>query len=53
MYEQKLFSLEKLRDCFEAIESELIRFPSLNPEILRNRIEKFIEHCVSTSEREK
>ena len=53
MYEQKLFSLEKLRDCFEAIAPELIRFPSLNPEILRNRIEKFIEHCESTSEREK
>jgi len=53
MYEQKLFSLEKLRDCFEAIAPELIRFPSLNPEILRNRIKKFIEHCESTSEREK
>ena len=53
MYEQKLFSLEKLRDCFEAITSELIRFPSLNPEILRNRIKKFIEYCESTSEREK
>ena len=53
MYEQKLFSLEKLRDSFEAIASELIRFPSLNPEILRNRLEKFIEHCESTSEREK
>ena len=51
MYEQKLFSLEKLRDCFKAIESELIRFPSLNPEILRNRIEQFIERCESTSER--
>jgi hypothetical protein len=53
MYDQKLFSLEKLRDCFEAISSELIRFPSLNPEILRNRVEKFIEHCESISEREK
>ncbi|MEG3844873.1 DUF6036 family nucleotidyltransferase [Microcoleus sp. herbarium14] len=51
MYEQKLFSLEKLRDCFKAIESELIRFPSLNPELLRNRIEQFIERCESTSER--
>jgi hypothetical protein len=51
MYEQKLFSLEKLRDCFKAIESESIRFPSLNPELLRNRIEQFIERCESTSER--
>lgn len=51
MYEQKLFSLEKLRDCFKTIESELIRFPSLNPELLRNRIEQFIERCESTSER--
>jgi hypothetical protein len=53
MYEQKLFTLEKLRDCFEAIAPELIRFPSLNPDLLRNRIKKFIEHCESTSEREK
>jgi hypothetical protein len=29
MYEQKLFTLEKLRDCFNAIEAELIRFPAL------------------------
>lgn len=53
MYDQKLFSLEKLRDCFESISSELIRFPSLNTEILRIRVEKFIEHCESISEREK
>ena len=53
MYEQKLFSLEKLRDCFEAIAPELIRFPSLNPDLLRKRIEQFIERCESTSEREK
>jgi hypothetical protein len=50
MYEQKLFDLEKLRDCFEAIEPELIRFPSLNPDVLRNRIEQFIQRCDSTSE---
>jgi hypothetical protein len=50
MYEQKLFSLEELRSCFKAIESELIRFPSLNPDLLRNRIEQFIERCESTSE---
>jgi hypothetical protein len=53
MYEQKLFSLEKLLDCFEAIAPELIRFPSLNPDLLRNRIEQFIERCERISEREK
>jgi hypothetical protein len=50
MYEQKLFSLEELRDCFKAIAPELIRFPSLDPDRLRNRIEQFIERCESTSE---
>jgi hypothetical protein len=50
MYKQKLFDLEKLRDCFEAIEPELIRFPSLNPDVLRNRIEEFIQRCDSISE---
>jgi hypothetical protein len=52
MYEQKLFTLEKLRDCFNEIESELIRFPSLNPALLRSRVEQFIDSCESTSERE-
>jgi hypothetical protein len=42
MYEQKLFSLKDLRDCFEVIEPELIRFPSLDPDALRGKIEKFI-----------
>jgi hypothetical protein len=51
MYAQKLFSLEKLRDCFESIESELIRFPALEPELLKNKIEQFIELCQSKSER--
>jgi hypothetical protein len=50
MYKQKLFVLEKLRDCFEAIEPELIRFPSLNPDVLKNRIEQFIQGCENTSE---
>jgi hypothetical protein len=45
MYEQKLFSLKELRDCFNAIEPELVRFPSLDPDILRSRIEQFIERC--------
>ncbi|MEA5597321.1 DUF6036 family nucleotidyltransferase [Rivularia sp. UHCC 0363] len=50
MYTQKLFSLEQLRDSFEAIVPELIRFPSLNPDLLRSRVEKFIEDCESNSE---
>ena len=43
MYTQKLFSLSELGDCFEAIVPELIRFPSLNPDILRSKVENFIE----------
>jgi transcriptional regulator of heat shock response len=50
MYEKKLFSLEELRNCFESIESELIRYPSLKPDLLRNKIEEFIAHCESKSE---
>jgi len=50
MYTQKLFSLEQLRDSFEAIAPELIRFPSLNPDLLRSRVEKFIEDCENNSE---
>jgi hypothetical protein len=47
MYKRKLFSLVKLRDCFEAIAPELIRFPSLNSDLLGKKIEKFIERCES------
>ncbi len=43
MYERKLFSLSKLRDCFEAIVPEIIRFPSLNADVLRSRVENFID----------
>ena len=43
MYEQNLFSLNNLSDSFEAIEPELIRFPSLNPNALRRKVESFIE----------
>jgi hypothetical protein len=50
MYDQKLFSLIELYNCFEAIEPELIRFPSINPALLRNKIEKFIESCKSKPE---
>jgi hypothetical protein len=52
MYEQKLFSLEELRDNFEAITPELIRFPSLNPDVLRSRVENFIERFEGNSEEE-
>ncbi|WP_396135758.1 hypothetical protein [Chamaesiphon sp. VAR_69_metabat_338] len=52
MYKQKLFTLEKLRDCFSAIEPELIRFPALDPDLLKNRVEEFIDCCENTSERE-
>jgi len=50
MYEHKLFSLEELRDSFEAIAPELIRFPSLNPDVLRSRVWNFIERFEGNSE---
>ena len=43
MYEQRLFSCIELRDCFEAIAPELIRFPSLDPDVLLSRVKNFIE----------
>jgi hypothetical protein len=53
MYQQKLFSLEELHDCFKVIEPELIRFPSINPDTLRSRVEQFIESLESNLEDEK
>jgi hypothetical protein len=44
MYEQKLFSLTDLQNCFEAIAPDLIRFPSLDPDRLKSRVENFIQH---------
>lgn len=41
MYAQGLFSLKTLRDCFEVIEPELLKFPALEVDVLRNRIESF------------
>ena len=52
MYKQKLFSLNELRNCFEAIAPELIRFPSLNPDVLRSRVENFIERFVDKQKEE-
>ncbi len=52
MYARKLFSLTELRDNFNAIFPALIRFPALNPEVLKHRVEKFIERqaILSTEE---
>lgn len=50
MYDQNLFSLQDLQDGFNAIEPEIIRFPSLDPEILRTRVEQFIESCNTQAE---
>jgi hypothetical protein len=38
MYAYKLFSLSELRDSFNAIYPELIRFPALNPKVLKHRV---------------
>jgi hypothetical protein len=43
MYDRQLFSLSKLRECFEAIAPEIIRFPSLNADVLKGRVENFID----------
>ncbi len=50
MYKRKLFSLSELQNSFEAIVHELIRFPSLNPDILRTRVKNFIERVQAESE---
>jgi hypothetical protein len=44
MYAQKLFNIEQLRGCLIAIAPDLIRFPALNPDILKNKVEKFIQN---------
>ncbi|MEO0350438.1 MAG: DUF6036 family nucleotidyltransferase [Cyanobacteria bacterium P01_A01_bin.15] len=43
MYREGLFSVGDLRTCFEAVEPELIRFPSLDPELLKERVNTFVE----------
>lgn len=53
MYEKDLFSLQELRNCFEAIVPELIRYPSLNPDAIRSRVESFIKRfAIDTLEEE-
>ena len=42
MFKQGLFSLETLSNSLDAIEPELIRFPSLDPKDVRSKVEKFI-----------
>ena len=43
MYKQKLFTLEKLSEGFEAIAPELIRFPALDVDELRIKVKSFTE----------
>ena len=45
MYSQELFSLEDLRNCFEVIESDFIRFPAIEPDIIKGQINQFIEQA--------
>ena len=52
MYEQALFSLDELQRNFEAIAPDLIRFPSLDAEALRIKVESFIEGCRSNDNNE-
>ncbi len=53
MYEQQLFSLEELRNCFEAIKPELIRVPTLDADELSTKVESFIRRFEPLSEEEK
>ena len=50
MYAQGLFSLDDLQTSFEAIEPELIRFPSLDADALRNKVITFIQQMKSAQE---
>lgn len=49
MYSYQLFPLKDLVDGLEAITPQLIRYPSLNPEAIRNRVIDFINSCESHS----
>ena len=49
MYAQKLFDLDQLCESFAAIEPELIRFPSLDPNVLKNKVENFMAQFESES----
>jgi hypothetical protein len=43
MYEQALFTLEDLQTGLDSILPELIRFPSLKPDVLKSRVDHFIQ----------
>ncbi len=52
MYDQQLFSLPDLRNGFDAIKPELIRFPSLDADELSTKVESFIRRCEPPSAKE-
>ena len=43
MYKRGLFSPDRLRECLQAIEPELIRFPSIDPDALKSRVYNFLD----------
>ena len=49
MYEQQLFSVQTLRSGLEAIKPELIRFPSLDANELRVKVESLVKLLESSS----
>ena len=49
MLHRKLFSIETLRDSFEAIEPDLIRYPSLDPKDIKAKVTGFIQKIEETS----
>lgn len=50
MYKQKLFSIEKLRECFKSVAPELIRFPAIDSQVLRSRVEGLINQLEASEE---
>lgn len=50
MYAKQLFSLEDLNSCFKSIEPDLIRFPSIDSEVLKDRVEMFIKQIRGNSQ---
>lgn len=52
MYNQQLFSLSDIRNGFDAIKPELIRFPSLDADELSAKVESLIRRCEPSSAKE-
>ncbi|MGF1574431.1 MAG: DUF6036 family nucleotidyltransferase [Cyanophyceae cyanobacterium] len=50
MYGYQLFSLQDLADGLDAIRPQLIRYPSLNPDVINTRIIDFIQSYQSDRE---